>query len=498
MCGIAGGYGSPDRAAIECLVKGLLHRGPDGHAIYASDRVMLGHTRLAIIDPAGGQQPMGMGDTQICFNGEIYNYRQLRERYLRGVPLRTNSDTEVVLQLFRLFGPSCLRLLEGMFALAIAHDGELFLARDPLGIKPLYRGLREGTIYFASEIGALGQIAGEAQALPPGSYFSSQHGTQRYYEVGQSWLLPGTITTHAAALPAIRATLASAVHKRLLADVPVGVSLSGGLDSSIVALLACAEREQVKTFAVGLKGSADIEAARLVASYLGTQHIEYIYTEDDVEAALPDVIRHLESCDPALVRSAVPNYLLAWLASKHVKVILGGEGADELYGGYAYMAQLNDPEDLQGELMITLRELHRTNLQRTDRMFMAFGVEGRVPFLDLESVALALGLPARWKLTPPGQLSKKLLRSAFANDLPEPIVHRPKQKFSSGAGSALIFAQLAEQHVSDTDFAAERARLAADWNYQLPNKEALYYYRILREHLRDEWFLAEMGMSRSL
>jgi asparagine synthase (glutamine-hydrolysing) len=497
MCGVAGVHGAHDPRGVEMMAARLKHRGPDGGGILAGEGGVLGHTRLAIIDIAGGHQPMAHGGTVICFNGEIYNYHALRDRYLRHAALQTNSDTEVILHLYTLFGPSCVRLLEGMFALAILRGGELFLARDPLGIKPLYYGSRGGATYFASEIRALGPLVDEVCTLPPGSIFDSRHGVQRYYAVGDGW--PLDLPPEREQIPqAIHAVLAQAVRKRLLADVPVGVSLSGGLDSSIVALLARREDPELETFAVGMEGSADLEAARVVAHHLGTRHHEYIYTPAEIEAALPEVVLRLESCDPALVRSAVPNYFLARLAAGRVKVILGGEGADELYAGYDYMRGCETPEALHAELLLTLRELHRTNLQRTDRMFMAVGVEGRVPFLDVEHVALALRVPAAWKAPVPHGLSKGLLRTAFADALPAAISARPKQKFSSGAGSADAIAALANEHVSDADFARERARLQSEWGYELRSKEGLYAYRMLREHLADAWFLPQMGVSRSL
>ncbi|HEX5836459.1 MAG TPA: asparagine synthase-related protein, partial [Anaerolineales bacterium] len=298
-------------------------------------------------------------------------------------------------------------------------------------------------------------------------------------------------------LPAIKSSLRSAVHKRLLADVPVGVSLSGGLDSSIVTALAREETEKLHSFAVGVEGSPDLAAARRMSNYLGTVHHEYVYSTQDMVRALPDVLYYLESFDPALVRSAIPNYFLAKLAAEYVKVILTGEGADEVYAGYDYLAQFNDPLDLQDEMLHITQALHNTNLQRADRMSMAFGLEARVPFLDVQSVALAMGIPADWKLH--GQrVPKSLLRQAFAGDLPAEIVNRPKAKFSKGAGSSELIAEEAVERISDQEFASERERLRKDWSYRLENKEALYYYRLLREFYDDPWILPTMGRSRSL
>jgi len=235
-----------------------------------------------------------------------------------------------------------------------------------------------------------------------------------------------------------------------------------------------------------------------MAQVLGAQHYEFIYTEQDMQAVLPQVIYYLESFDPALVRSAIPNYFLARLAAEHVKVFLTGEGADELYAGYSYLGAFDEPAALQAELIYIITALHNTNLQRGDRMAMAHGLEVRVPFLDTELIAFALSLPPAWKLHRPDRPEKSLLRRAFADELPPEIVNRPKQKFSQGAGSAQIMARRAEGTISDTEFAAESRRLAADWNYHLPSKEALYYYKILRQFYRDEWILPEMGRSRSI
>jgi asparagine synthase (glutamine-hydrolysing) len=497
MCGIAGVYHAPSPEHVRGMVARLCHRGPDGHGTMNTAAGSLGHTRLAIVDIARGHQPLGHGRAWISFNGEIYNHQDLRRRYLNDQQLQTHTDTEVILRLYDRLGPECVALLDGMFAFAILSDGELFLARDPLGIKPLYLAARGASLYFASEIKALAPVADEVHEFPPGCWYHSARGQTRYYTVdGYETAEPPA--NEAQARRAIRATLREAVNKRLMADVPIGVSLSGGLDSSIVALLARESVEQLDTFAVGTAGSTDLATARDVAHFLGTRHHELVYTADDVQIVLPDVIYHLESCDPALVRSAVANFFLARLASSHVKVILTGEGADELYAGYAYLDGYREPAALQAELTRSTAALHHSNLQRADRMSMAYGLEARVPFLDIESVALAQRLPAEWKQRVPGGPEKALLRQAFADQLPAAIVARPKQKYAAGAGSIDIIPQLADDSISDAAFAHERARLAAHWSYHLPNKEALYYYTLLRRHYRDEWILPEMGRSRSL
>jgi asparagine synthase (glutamine-hydrolysing) len=269
------------------------------------------------------------------------------------------------------------------------------------------------------------------------------------------------------------------------------------LDSSIVTALAREETQQLHSFAVGVDGSSDLSAARQISKYLDTIHHEYVYTTQDMVEALPDVLYYLESFDPALVRSAIPNYFLAKLACEHVKVILTGEGADELYAGYDYLARYETPDELQDEMLSITKALHNTNLQRADRMSMAFGLEARVPFLDIESIALAMGIPAEWKLHNE-RIPKALLRRSFAGDLPLEIVNRPKEKFSKGAGSSDLITQQAVEDISDRDFQSEWKRLKEDWDYNLQNKEALYYYRILNEFYDDETILPTMGKSRSL
>lgn len=497
MCGIAGCYQIQAPDIIQSMLTEIEHRGPDGSGVTDRPEGILGHTRLAILDVEGGTQPMGFKDSWIAFNGEIYNYRELQAKYLPDHSFRTHSDTEVMLHLYHKFGPEFVELLDGMFAFAIFQDGELLLARDPLGIKPLYYGpdLNGEHMLFASEIKALKGKIKEIHEFPAGHWFHSSVGWQTYYQL-EDTLQPFQGGWQEALHP-IKSTLREAVHKRLLADVPVGISLSGGLDSSIVSALACEGTEQLHSFAVGVTGSPDLAASRLMSEHLHTQHHEFVYTTEQMVEVLPQVLFYLETFDPALVRSAIPNYFLARLASQYVKVILTGEGADELYAGYKYLSTYDTPNALQEEIVRITESLHNINLQRADRMSMAFGLEARVPFLDVESVSLALGFPTEWKMQDKYP-SKTLLRQAFAGDLPDEIVNRPKQKFSKGAGSSDLLVQLAEEKISDEDFVSEQRRLKKEWNYSLQSKEALHYYRGLREYYEDRWIFPTMGYSRSL
>lgn len=494
MCGIAGAFGKRAPGEVERMLEKIGHRGPDGNGVKNLSYGTLGHTRLAIIDVEGGYQPMENDEAWITFNGEIYNYRELAHDHLAGMQFQTHSDTEVILKLYCQMGERCVELLDGMFAFAILRGDELFMARDPLGIKPLYYGERASVFYFASEIKALAAVTNEIHEFPAGHWYHSKRGMHVFYEVDPA---PVEIQDEAQAIGMIRSTLKDAVQKRLLADVPVGISLSGGLDSSIVAVLANAGTNHLHSFAVGMDGSEDLQAARRMAEQLGTRHHERIYTEQEMLDALQKVIYHLESFDPALVRSAIPNYFLSELASQYVKVILTGEGADEIYAGYDYLHSYTDPQKLQTEMIAITRSLHNTNLQRADRIAMAFGLEARVPFLDVKSVALGLGLPAKWKVHQ-NKPAKFLLRHAFSTDLPEEIVNRPKQKFSRGAGSSDIVAQIADREIPNAELHSERAWLYYYGDYRLPNKEALYYYRILRQFYEDKWIFPTMGRSRSL
>ena len=433
MCGIAGAYQSNSHRTVNKMVMQLKHRGPDGNGVMPTTKATLGHTRLAIVDVAGGHQPLQDGDAWIAFNGEIYNYMDLRHKHLNGQHFDTRTDTETVLRLYQLYGPKCVEMLNGMFAFAISWQGELFLARDPLGIKPLYYGKKDGGLHFASEVKALSLVTDDIREFPAGHWFHSKKGWQQYYTV------EGTLQDELAdvqnendALHAIRDSLQEAVSKRLMSDVPLGVSLSGGLDSSIISMLASQDTPGLRSFVVGVEGGEDLEAAQFMADTLGTQHHEYIYAEQDMLDVLPDVVYYLESFDPALVRSAIPNFMLARMASEHVKVMLTGEGADELYAGYSYLQRYETPGDLQEELVNITEALHNTNLQRGDRMSMAHGLEARVPFLDVDSVSMALSIPPEWKLQRDGRPAKDLLRRAYEGLLPGEIVNRPKMKFSKG------------------------------------------------------------------
>jgi len=463
------------------------HRGPDDHGEIHLGGSWLGHRRLSIVDVESGRQPLVTPDGNLWLvgNGEIYNHEEVRSR-LVGAEYSTRSDNEVALQLLAERGPEALGELEGMFALlAAGPDGSFMAARDPVGIKPLYWAREQGRVQFASEMAA---FDAEQQALvevfPPGHYWMPDAGLERFAAaVPQSGGEPAARTTVEREREETRQVLIAAVERQMMGDVPVGVFLSGGLDSTLVAAIAArrlAERgERLQTFAVGTEGSPDLLAARAAAEHLGTEHRERIYTAGEALAALPAVVRAIEHFDPSLVRSAVPNFLLAEMTARHVKVVLTGEGADELFAGYEYLRDFTDSSRLHAEITRTVEGLHNLNLQRCDRVTMAHGLEARVPFLDREVIAFALRLPAQSKLAGPGEPEKRLLREAFSGWLPDDLLWRKKAQFGDGSGAASVLTTAMADTVGEAEL--ERERDAVD--PPLRSREELAYFRIFSEHL---------------
>lgn len=495
MCGITGAYGN-DWQGQQVALERLSHRGPDGQVITDFADGYLGHTRLAIVDVEGGQQPMSdaSGARWLVCNGEIYNHPQLREAYA-AYPYKTTSDSEDILALYAQHGPALTGYLEGMYAFALRDGDDLVLMRDPLGIKPLYFGRDGETLYFASEIKALQDFVSDIVEFPAGHGYSAKRGFWRYYSLEEDACR--SQPDHSLTPAAVRAELELAVRSHLMSDVPLGVFLSGGLDSSVIAALVALELPHVHSFSVGMADSRDLAYARDVARHIGSTHHEEIYTEADMVAALPDVIYYLESFDPALVRSAVANYFLARLARKYVTVVLSGEGADELYSGYSYLKAFSTPQALERELLEITAELHNRNLQRLDRMTMAHGLEGRVPFLDRRFVEFSFTVPLELKLYGAEQVEKWVLRKAFEDLLPSEVVWRPKEKFAEGAGSAHVFARLAEQDISDEQYAQEIAYAREETGHVIRSKEELYYYRVFRRFFKAS-VVPLVGFSRSL
>lgn len=493
MCGIAGAHGGgSDYAAVSLDL--IRHRGPDGEGVVMIQNGFLAHARLAIVDVESGRQPLRGASAWLVCNGEIYNHPELRQAYA-DYPYQTQSDSEDILAVFAQHREAVNAHLEGMYAFAIVNDDGLFLARDPLGIKPLYYGWGAGqTLYFASEIKALQDVVTEVKEFPPGHWYSSRHGFVPYYDIQQ---VAQAIPPEPTSPEAVRAALKRSVHSHLMSDVPLGVFLSGGLDSSIIAAIVAEELPNVHSFSVGMAGSEDLASARAVARHIGTTHHEYVYTTGDMIAALPQVIYYLESFDPALVRSALANYFLARLARRCVTVILSGEGADELYSGYSYLKQFPTAEALSRELVEITSELHNRNLQRLDRMTMAHGLEGRVPFLDRQFVEFSLSVPVEQKWYGRQGIEKWVLRKAFADMLPADVVWRKKQKFAEGAGSAHIFQQIAESEIPQDVFDHEIRQVYDETGHRIRSKEELYYYRVFRRFFRAS-AIPLVGFSRSL
>jgi len=490
MCGIAGRLGPDAPGEDQRMLDRLVHRGPDDQGEVGFAGGWLGHRRLSIVDVDGGHQPLASADGErwLVGNGEIYNHQDVR-RALGNGRFATRSDNEVALRLLERRGPDALGELEGMYALlsAAADGGSFVAARDPVGIKPLYWAQRGGEVRFASEILAFDPDWRSAvETFPPGFHWTPEHGLQRFAEAVPA---VGGAAPHAHEKPTTddldetRDVLVTAVRRQMMGDVPVGVFLSGGLDSTLIAAVAaryCAERgEQLPTFAVGLEGSPDILAARQAAEHLGSDHHERLYTAEEALAAVKPVVRAIEHFDPSLVRSAVPNYLLAEMTARHVKVVLTGEGADELFAGYSYLRSFSDPDQLHDELIRTVRGLHNLNLQRCDRVTMAHGLEARVPFLDRQVIALALRLPGAWKVAAPGTPEKRLLREAFAGWLPDELLWREKAQFGDGSGAASVLTDAVEREIGEEEFAAEADAL----DPPLRTREELAYFRIWREHL---------------
>jgi asparagine synthase (glutamine-hydrolysing) len=494
MCGFVGISNSRTTGLLPRMLGAVAHRGPDDWGFWKNDHHAFGHARLSIIDVEGGSQPMGdpASGRTVVFNGEIYNHRQLRQA-MGETRFRTHCDTEALLHLAAGAEPpeQWVRRLDGMFAFALTDGPDLVLARDPLGIKPLYTAGWEGGLAFASELKALPAGAQNVREFPAGHVYSRRTGLKRYYDLPAA---KPDVTDVQEARRGIRERLEAAVCKRLVADVPVGVFLSGGLDSSLIAALARRHKNPLETFSIGTADSEDRRLALEMARVLDTRHFERVFTLEEAVEVLPEVIYYLESFDCALVRSAVPNFFLAKLAAQHVKVALSGEGADELFAGYEYLKELG-PETLHEELRTITRNLHNTNLQRCDRMSMAHGLEVRVPLLDVAVVDYAFRIPVEMKQFGEARQEKWILRKTAESLLPAGICWRPKSKFAIGSGLGSHLAALAEREISDAAFAREQE--IAD-GFLLRSKEELYYYRLFKQiHPRAD-LVPLVGRSRSV
>ncbi|MDY6970729.1 MAG: asparagine synthase B [Thermodesulfobacteriota bacterium] len=502
MCGIAGCIGTRDTKTINRMLDALPHRGPDDRGIYANGKAVFGHTRLSIVDVAQGHQPIlaNGGTLGIICNGEIYNFRKLREKLSPKYSFNTISDTEVILHLYQDRGPECVKELDGMFAFAILDGDDFMMARDPIGIKPLYYGYEKDNLYFTSELGAM-SLAGvnEVYEFPSGHYYTPTEGFVEYYQVPDIEECPSMDIEKTSEI--IRETFIESVKKRLLADpeVPIGSFCSGGLDSSLVAAIAAEDIPDLHTFVVGMEDrygdvSDDIKAARIAAKHIGSNHHELLFSEAEYYEALPIVINKLESYDPSLVRCAVPCYFTCKLAADYVTVVLTGEGADEIFTGYHYMKHF--PFDrLNMEARRCIGNLHNINLQRADRMGMLFSLELRVPFLDVAMIDLAMKIPPGLKIREHhgAKIEKWILRKAFedTNYLPEEILWRYKVQYTQGAGCESLGEEMAHKEMSQEEFEQIKAE---NPKAIINSREAAYYFKIFRQFHSQDSILGSIGI----
>src|SRR5262245_37442505 len=476
------------------------HRGPDWSGVDVSEGGVLVHERLAIVDPASGAQPLygPDGRTVLAVNGEIYNHRQLRNTLKQPYSFRTESDCEVILALYHERGTELLQELNGIFAFVLRDlkRGTWMIARDPIGVVPLYLGWdADGVLHVASEMKALAPVCTTVRNFPPGHMMESGDAEpRRYYD--RPWRFYEHVMKAPVPTSELRPALERAVHAQLMSDVPYGVLLSGGLDSSIIAAVAARyARKRIEeddsaeawwprlhSFSVGLEGSPDMAVAERVARHIGTVHHGFVYTIQEGLDALPDVIHHLETYDVTTIRAGTPMYLMARrIRSMGVKMVLSGEGADEIFGGYLYFHRAPSPEAFHLETVRKLDRLHLYDCLRANKAMAAWGVEARVPFLDPEFVDLAMRMDPAAKMAGPGRPEKRVLRQAFEGLLPPSIAWRQKEQFSDGVGYGWIDAlrAYAEREVSDRELAAARYRFPIGTP---ATKEAYLYRSLFAEH----------------
>ena len=515
MCGIACIFNikqqTPElRQKALSMAKKIRHRGPDWSGIYCGGSAILAHERLSIVDPQSGGQPLYSSDGKkvLAVNGEIYNHRDIRAQYAGKYNFQTGSDCEVILALYQEKGIHFLEDLSGIFAFALYDEerDEFLIARDPIGVIPLYIGHdADGTVYCASELKALEGFCEEYEPFLPGHYYWSREGKmERWYK--RDWMEYQAVKDRYTSLPEseayttqvneVRTALEAAVRRQLMSDVPYGVLLSGGLDSSVISAIAkiYADKRietdgkapawwsQLHSFAVGLKGAPDLEKARLVAEHIGTVHHEINYTIQEGLDAIRDVIYYIETYDVTTVRASTPMYLLARvIKSMGIKMVLSGEGADEVFGGYLYFHKAPTAEAFHEETVRKLSKLHLYDCLRANKSLSAWGVEGRVPFLDKEFLDVAMRLNPTVKMCPGHTIEKRIVRDAFASLLPESVAWRQKEQFSDGVGYSWIdtLKAITAAAVSDEEMqhAAERFPINPP-----QNKEEYYYRCIFEEH----------------
>ncbi len=509
MCGIVCAFNLKQpseklRPQILEMSKKIRHRGPDWSGIFNNKKAIMSHERLAIVDPTSGKQPLFSEDKNLVLaaNGEIYNHLELRKQFEGSYNFQTQSDCEVILALYKEKGISFLDELNGIFGFAIydVEKDEYFVARDHMGIIPLYMGWDEnGTFYVASELKALEGICTKIELFPPGHYLHSSDGElKRWHE--RDWKEYDAVKDNETDIKKLKEALEAAVHRQLMSDVPYGVLLSGGLDSSIISAIAkkYADKRiesndkdkawypQLHSFAIGLKGSPDLAAAQKVADHLDTVHHEIKFTIQEGIDALRDVIYHLETYDITTIRASTPMYLLARaIKAMGIKMVLSGEGADEIFGGYLYFHKAPSAKEFHEETVRKLDKLHMYDCLRANKSLAAWGIEGRVPFLDKEFMDVAMRINPQEKMINGERMEKWVLRKAFEDMLPESVAWRQKEQFSDGVGYSWIdsLKEMVENKVSD-----EQLKNA---HYKFPiqpptSKEEFYYRSIFAEHFPSD------------
>lgn len=482
-----------------------LHRGPDWEGIYQGDHAIIVHERLSIVDPQNGAQPLYNEDKSIVLavNGEIYNHKDLKKELTVDYKFKTGSDCEVIIPLYEDFkrtGKNFVDRLVGDFAFVIydAKDNTIFAARDHMGINPMYVGTdREGRFYVASEMKALVNVCDSVKEFPPRHYLYTKDGDyefKQYYK--RDWFEYDNVKNDPADVKSLKDGLMDAVRRQLMCDVPYGVLLSGGLDSSVISAIAKFYSEKrveddgksqawfprLHSFAIGLEGAPDLKKARVVADYLGTVHHEIHYTIQEGLDALRDVIYHIETYDVTTIRASTPMYLMArYIKAMGIKMVLSGEGSDEIFGGYLYFHKAPNAKEMHEELVRKLDQLHLYDCLRANKSLMAWGVEGRVPFLDKKFLDIAMHFNPEAKMCPGKVIEKKALREAFDGMLPEEVLWRQKEQFSDGVGYSWIDAlrDYAEEKVSDRKFAEREVRFPVN----TPLTKEAYLYREIFEDL---------------
>ncbi|MCG8207452.1 asparagine synthase B [Tenacibaculum finnmarkense] len=509
MCGIVCAFDLKQpsdslRPQVLEMAKKIRHRGPDWSGVYSDDKVIMAHERLAIVDPASGQQPLFSADKKLILaaNGEIYNHRELAKNLKNPYEFQTASDCEVILALYKEKGVDFVDDLNGIFGFALydAEKDEYFVARDHMGIIPLYIGWdQNGTFYVASELKALEGTCSKIELFPPGHYMSSKDGKfVQWYK--RDWEDYQAVKDNETSIAEVKEALEAAVHRQLMSDVPYGVLLSGGLDSSVISAIAkkysqkriesddtsAAWYPQLHSFSVGLEGSPDLAAAQKVADHIGTVHHEIKFTIQEGLDAIKDVIYNIETYDITTIRSSTPMYLMARvIKSMGVKMVLSGEGADEIFGGYLYFHKAPNTEEFHEETVRKLDKLHMYDCLRANKSLMAWGIEGRVPFLDKEFMDVAMRINPQDKMINGQRMEKWVIRKAFEDMLPESVAWRQKEQFSDGVGYDWIdtLKEVVDKEVTDEQLANAKFRFPI----QTPtNKEEFYYRSIFEEHFPSD------------